>query len=503
MRIMEEAYSADILIIGAGTAGALCAVAAARLGLKTLLVERGGAVGGVGVNALMGSMANLAGNRGGEPFVGGLITELLDRMAEKGGIPYHSGEEAVNGRIGKPFSIPFQPIFYSIVLNDMITESGAKLWLNTTLIGGRERKDRTKIMRFIHDCRTIEVRAAVVVDATGNATAACMLGAEVYSLPSAQQGKAVVSYGSLIRLGQVDIQKTLDYIQASKPWREKEEYEIWLRNRLEDNWTKCRHLADPLHYDHAPMDTPEDVLFTEKKYAYIMKRWKEEGILYTLELSLFRDLIKKAEENGDFILLKKDKGESGITFNGDGIAYGGWGRGIALCNVAKPFGYDPGEADQDTRAAHQALHYNEMFYHFVKKYVPGFERCEWLEMGEQTVARGSRMIVGCDNTEGLDSNELFRQPIYLFGGMYPFRTGQPVPYGKIVSKNIINLFAVGKSSSHGLQYRSQMSCMSMGIAAAAAAKVIISTGYDSHGIPTGSLRSCLKELKVVLPNAGD
>lgn len=41
----------------------------------------------------------------------------------------------------------------------------------------------------------------------------------------------------------------------------------------------------------------------------------------------------------------------GITFNGDGIAFGGWGKDVALCNVAKAYGFDPSDAEQATAAA--------------------------------------------------------------------------------------------------------------------------------------------------------
>src|SRR5687768_5326288 len=49
----------DILVVGGGSAGLAAAVSAARLGARTLLVERGGALGGMAPAALVHSICGL------------------------------------------------------------------------------------------------------------------------------------------------------------------------------------------------------------------------------------------------------------------------------------------------------------------------------------------------------------------------------------------------------------------------------------------------------------
>ena len=58
-REIEVLDQVDVLVAGAGVSGCAAAVAAARAGARTMLLERNGALGGV---ATVGLMANI-GNR--------------------------------------------------------------------------------------------------------------------------------------------------------------------------------------------------------------------------------------------------------------------------------------------------------------------------------------------------------------------------------------------------------------------------------------------------------
>jgi flavin-dependent dehydrogenase len=73
----------DIIVIGGGTAGVIAGIAAARAGAQTLVVERGGFLGG---NAATGM--NLGGFYDGDEVqvVRGIPQEFVDRALElKGG----------------------------------------------------------------------------------------------------------------------------------------------------------------------------------------------------------------------------------------------------------------------------------------------------------------------------------------------------------------------------------------------------------------------------------
>ena len=492
---MTKKYVTDLVVIGAGTSGCICAIAAARSGLKTILVEKTGMIGGVPASTLMGSFANLMVNTKFKRMIGGIIKELIERIVDMEGTPYKLSEDAILGKIGKPFTIPFQPVWYSQAILEMLEQAGVILFLNSTFISGKKKSDEENYLKFISGTQEFLVNAKVVVDATGNADVAKALGAEIRNLSN-------TTYGCLMRIGNVNIDKMIGYIKERRPWEENPDYETWLREAADihegEPIRRLEHLVDPLSYDHAPMEDLSDRKMNQKKWDYIEERYDTEHIVYTLELSLIRDFIKEATDNGDFILDKKIDSTRGVTFNGDGIAYGGWGEGIALCNVAKPYGFNTTDVEETTQATILAHKYNVMFFRFLKKYVPGFEDSYLLDMGAQTIPRAGQMIIGCDDQESYQENELYKEPIYIFGGLYGHQLGVPVLYGKIVCKNLTNVFSVGKGSSHGEKYRSQISCMSMGVAAAAAAKVICKEKCNSHTVKPISLRKQLRSMGVVL-----
>jgi hypothetical protein len=88
--------SYDVIVCGGGPAGLVAAVAAARNGAKTLLVERYGFVGGMAASALVTPISEFRIN--GEQHIGGIPLELLTAAAELGGanVSLESGNYPVN-----------------------------------------------------------------------------------------------------------------------------------------------------------------------------------------------------------------------------------------------------------------------------------------------------------------------------------------------------------------------------------------------------------------------
>ena len=82
--IPEEA-SADVLVIGGGSAGLAAATAAARLAARTTLVERYGFPGGTSTAGLVGPFMTAYSADGSEQVVAGIFQELVDRMVALGG----------------------------------------------------------------------------------------------------------------------------------------------------------------------------------------------------------------------------------------------------------------------------------------------------------------------------------------------------------------------------------------------------------------------------------
>ena len=78
---------ADVVVIGGGPGGVGAAIAAARGGAKTVLIERYGHLGGMATGGLVNIIPNLS-DISGKQRVFGLPQEMLDRLDKRGGTSY-------------------------------------------------------------------------------------------------------------------------------------------------------------------------------------------------------------------------------------------------------------------------------------------------------------------------------------------------------------------------------------------------------------------------------
>ena len=77
----------DVLVVGGGNAGCAAAIAAARHGARTLLVERYGFLGGTATAAMVGPWMTF--HSGKERIVGGIAQEIVERLVRTGASPGH------------------------------------------------------------------------------------------------------------------------------------------------------------------------------------------------------------------------------------------------------------------------------------------------------------------------------------------------------------------------------------------------------------------------------
>lgn len=98
-RRTELLGESQVLVLGGGPAGIAAAVACARRGARTVLVERYGFLGGMGTAAGVTNFAGLYGRRRGtmQQLVRGVVDELLDRIDRLGGL--NAPQDGLQGRI--------------------------------------------------------------------------------------------------------------------------------------------------------------------------------------------------------------------------------------------------------------------------------------------------------------------------------------------------------------------------------------------------------------------
>src|ERR1700709_2757948 len=106
----------DVPVLGGGPPGIAAAVAAARAGRRTLLVERYGFLGGMGTAAGVTNFCGLHANVHGEMHrvVQGVASELLQRIDHLGGL------NAPHLILGKILAQAYDTAAYKIAADDLL-----------------------------------------------------------------------------------------------------------------------------------------------------------------------------------------------------------------------------------------------------------------------------------------------------------------------------------------------------------------------------------------------
>ena len=150
-----------LIVAGAGPAGCGAALAAARLGVSTTLVEYHSVLGGMGTAGLVNNFCP-AHHDGNRFIIGGVFGEVRERLIQRGGLYETKNME------------PYNPQAYDAVLAELLDEAGV-----TRRHGHRisSVEDRGGDLLVTLDDGTV-LEAHGLVDATGDAVIAGMAGVE-------------------------------------------------------------------------------------------------------------------------------------------------------------------------------------------------------------------------------------------------------------------------------------------------------------------------------------
>ena len=207
---------ADVVIAGGGTAGAVAALAAARQGATTLLIEMKGYVGGTVVEGGTGlhSYYNLWKAFPGvekRQVVGGIPQEIVDRLVSAGGCTGH-----VEMSVGYDYDSMCTAIdteVYKLVVAEMLEEAGVTLCFNTMLV--KAITDEGWVSGVITESRSGReaIMARSFVDCTGYGDLAAFSGAK-----HAEPNDYPVA--NSIGVGGVSLEEYHDYLKEHDAIRE-------------------------------------------------------------------------------------------------------------------------------------------------------------------------------------------------------------------------------------------------------------------------------------------
>lgn len=164
----------DVLVCGGGSAGAVAAIAAARQGAQTLVLESGFALGGMSTSGLLGRFGPFHDQ---EKFIlGGIPWEILQKLLQMNG-----------ARQPKPaprsdnihYWLPYSPEVLKVLFDRLAEDAGAEVLYDVRAAELIGKKDGVTGALIATKNGLEAIRAQVTIDATGDADMAAAAGVPV------------------------------------------------------------------------------------------------------------------------------------------------------------------------------------------------------------------------------------------------------------------------------------------------------------------------------------
>jgi len=164
----------EVVVLGGGPAGIAAAVAAARAGRRTLLIERYGFLGGMGTAAGVTNFCGLHANVHGEMrrVVQGVASDLLDRIDRLDGL------NAPHLILGKILAQAYDTAAYKIAADDLLAAHKVDVLFHALGAGVvMESERRVDALMLETKAGRQAVRAGIFIDCSGDGDLAAWAGA--------------------------------------------------------------------------------------------------------------------------------------------------------------------------------------------------------------------------------------------------------------------------------------------------------------------------------------
>jgi hypothetical protein len=439
----------QVVVVGAGAAGVAAAVAAARNGADTLLIEYNGFLGGLSATLAWIGFHDARYRQ----VVRGLPAEFVRILQERGeASPY-----VLDPKCGSLVTLNTHA--WKIVAVEQCLAAGVQLMLHAHVVDALREGDRVCGVVVEHKSGRQEIRAEVVIDASGDGDVAARAGA------AWQKGRTpdgLVQAPTLVfRLGGIDRSR---FIEACKD--PSNNYREWLAP-YPDLWRKTVERLD-------------------SEPAFITGG--------------FAGLVEKARRAGDF-----DVPQSRIVGVKTHVP------DEFLVVTTRVLGLDPTDVASLTDAYIRVYQQIPVIVNFFRKYMPGCERAHIREIAPMLGVRESRRIVGdyMLTAEDLIQGRTFDDVVAMGG--YHIDIHRPsgtwvesynveaygIPLRCLVARGLEGLLMAGKclSATHEAVASTRVIpiCMAQGQAAGTAAAMAVARGCSVRDLPLRQLQSRLIE----------
>jgi len=176
-RTIPVATEVDLCVVGGSATGVFAAVAAARRGLKTAIVEANGFFGGVATAGLVNIWHSLFDTEHKQQIIGGLTHEILERLKKRQAVITHEG------------IIPYYVLNteeLKIELDELIIEAKARPFLHAFFTAPVMEGNRITTVIIEDKSGRRAIRASYFIDATGDGDLLARAGFPFYKLPDIQ-----------------------------------------------------------------------------------------------------------------------------------------------------------------------------------------------------------------------------------------------------------------------------------------------------------------------------
>jgi hypothetical protein len=199
---IKDSY--DVIVVGGGPAGFGAAVAAARGGARTLIIEQHGFLGGMWTAGLVNPLFDYLNK-------GGIVQELADEITDMG----------MNSSSGKMYTFDFETM--KLVLDRMVIKAGTDILLHTYFVETIVQDNQVQGVIVENKGGRAAYMAKIVIDCTGDGDVAARAGAP-WKMGRESDGQCQ-PMTLMFQIGNLDYVQSYDYPYGNR----NELYDLMLR----------------------------------------------------------------------------------------------------------------------------------------------------------------------------------------------------------------------------------------------------------------------------------